>query len=137
MKNENKILIVDDEPDIALAFKIGLEDNGFKVDAFDNPSKALSNFKAGFYDLLLLDIKMPKMNGFEAYQQMKKIDKKVKVCFITASEMHYYGEIRKEKFPILGVKRLIRKPVRIDDLVKDLRDELKSINDDYAYNNYN
>ena len=61
--NESRILLVDDEADIALAFKIGLEDNGFKVDAFDNPSKALSNFKAGFYDLLLLDIKMPKMNG--------------------------------------------------------------------------
>ena len=118
-------MLVDDEPDIALAFKIGLEDNGFKVDAFDNPSKALSNFKTGLYDLLLLDIKMPNMNAFEAYQQMKEIDKKVKVCFITASEMHYYEEIRKEMFPILGVKRLIRKPIRIDDLVKDLRDELQ------------
>ena len=126
--NESRILLVDDEPDIALAFKIGLEDNGFTVDAFDNAFKALSNFKTGFYDLLLLDIKMPKMNGFEAYQQMKEIDKKVKVCFITASEMHYYEDIRKEKFSILGVKRLIRKPIRIDDLVKDLRDELESIN---------
>ena len=121
-------MLVDDEPDIALAFKICLEDNGFNGDAFNNPSKALSNFKAGLYDLLLLDIKMPKMNGIEVYQQMKEIDKKVKVCFITASEMHYYEEIRKDIFPILGVKRLIRKPVRIDDLVKDLRDELKSIN---------
>jgi two-component system catabolic regulation response regulator CreB/two-component system response regulator ChvI len=128
MNNASRILLVDDEPDLALAFKIGLEDNGFKVDAFDNPMKALSNFRAGFYDLLLLDIKMPNMNGFEAYQQMKEIDKKVKVCFITASEMYYYEEIRKEKFPILGVKRLIRKPVRMDDLVNDLRDELKSIN---------
>ena len=138
MNNENRILLVDDEPDIALAFKIGLEDNGFKVDAFDNPLKALSNFRAGFYDLLLLDIKTPKMNGFEAYRQMKEIDKKVKVCFITASEMHYYEEIRKEIFPKLGVKRLIRKPIRMDDLVKDLTAELKSIDDnDYAYNNYN
>ena len=128
MNNENRILLVDDEPDIALAFKICLEDNGFNVDAFNNPSKALSNFKAGLYDLLLLDIKMPKMDGIEVYQQMKEIDNKVKVCFITASEMHYYEEIRKEIFPILGVKRLIRKPIRIDDLVKDLRDELKSIN---------
>jgi two-component system, OmpR family, response regulator ChvI len=127
MNNASRILLVDDEPDLALAFKIGLEDNGFKVDAFDNPMKALSNFRTGFYDLLLLDIKMPNMNGFEAYQQMKEIDKKVKVCFITASEMYYYEEIRKEKFPILGVKRLIRKPVRMDDLVNDLRDELKSI----------
>jgi len=125
MSNQSRILIVDDEPDIAIAFKIGLEDNGFKVNAFDNPSKALLNFKAGLYDLLLLDIKMPKLNGFDAYQQMKEIDKKVKVCFITASEMHYYEEIRKDIFPILGVKRLIRKPIRIDDLVRDLRDELQ------------
>jgi hypothetical protein len=56
---------------------------------------------------------------------MKQIDKKVKVCFITASEMHYYEDIRREIFPLLGVKRLIRKPVRIDDLVSDLRDELQ------------
>ena len=125
MNNESRILLVDDETNIALAFKIGLQDNGFKVDAFDSPLKALSNFKAGFYDLLLLDIKMPKMDGFEAYQQMKEIDNKVKVCFITASEMHYYEEIRNEIFPKLGVKRLIRKPIRMDDLVKDLRDELQ------------
>ena len=65
------------------------------------------------------------MNGIEAYQQMKEIDRKVKVCFITASEMHYYEEIRKEIFPKLGAKRLIRKPIRIDDLIKDLRDELQ------------
>ncbi|MGA7900643.1 MAG: response regulator, partial [Nitrososphaeraceae archaeon] len=63
---KNRILLVDDEPDIALAFRIGLEDNGFRVDAFDNPLKALSNFKADLYDLLLLDIKMPKMSGIEA-----------------------------------------------------------------------
>ena len=124
-KCESRILLVDDEPDIALAFKIGLEDNGFRVDAFNSPLKALSNFKADLYDLLLLDIKMPKMSGIEAYHQMKEIDKKVKVCFITASEIHYYEDIRKKIFPILGVKRLIRKPIRIDDLVKVLRDELQ------------
>jgi CheY-like chemotaxis protein len=122
---ESRILVVDDEPDIAMAFKIGLEDNGFTVDSFNSPLKALSNFKAGFYNLLLLDIKMPKMDGIEAYQQMKEIDNKVKVCFITASEMHYYEEIKKEMFPKLGVKRLIRKPIRISDLVKNLRDELQ------------
>jgi CheY-like chemotaxis protein len=124
-KHESRILLGDDEPDIALAFKIGLEDNGFAVYTFDSPLKALTKFKAGFYDLLLLDIKMPKMNGIEDYQQMKEIDKKVRVCFITASEMHYYDDIRKEIFPKLGVKRLIRKPIRIDDLVKNLRDELQ------------
>jgi CheY-like chemotaxis protein len=136
MKNDNnKILLVDNEADIALAFKIGLEDSGFTVDAFNDPLEALSNFKAGFYDLLLLDIKMPNMNGIECYQQMKEIDKKVKVCFITASEMHYYEEIEKEIFPTLGVRRLIRKPIKMDDLVKDLREELKSVN--HNNNNYN
>ena len=62
--------------------------------------KALSNFKADLYDLLLLDIKMPKMSGIEAYHQMKEIDKKVKVCFITASEIHYYEDITTKIFPI-------------------------------------
>lgn len=123
-KRESRILLVDDEPDLALAFKIGLEDNGFRVDAFDNPLKALSKFKAGLYDLLLLDIRIPKMNGIDAYYQMKEIDKKVKVCFITASEFHCYEDIRKRIFPILGIKRIIRKPIRINDLVKVLRDEL-------------
>ena len=140
MKNKkkvNKILLVDNEPDIALAFKIGLEDNGFEVDAFDNPQVASSNFKAGLYDLLLLDIRMPKMNGIEFYQKMKEIDKKVKVCFITASEIYYYKEIAKELFPILGVSRLIRKPIKIDDLAKDLKQELEFINNNKNNNNYN
>ena len=117
-KNNNRILLVDDEPDIALAFKIGLEDNGFVVDAFNDPELASANFKDGLYDLLLLDIKMPKMNGIEFYQRMKEIDKKVKVCFITASEIHYYEKITKELFPTLGVRRLIRKPIKIDRFSK-------------------
>ena len=125
---KNRILLVDNEPDIALAFKIGLEDNGFEVNAFDSPEIASSNFKPGSYDLLLLDIKMPKMNGIEFYQKMKEIDKKVKVCFITASEVYYFKEITKELFPILGVRRLIRKPIKIEDLVKELRQELEFIN---------
>ena len=69
---------------------------------------------------------MPKLNGIEFYQRMKKIDKKVKVCFITASEIYYYYEkLTKEVLPLLGVKRLIRKPIKIDDLVKDVKQELE------------
>lgn len=130
----NRILLVDNEPDIALAFKMGLEDNGFEVDSFDDPQIALSKFKAGLYDLLLLDIKMPKMNGIEFYQKMKEIDTKVKVCFITASEIYYYKEIAKGLFPVLGIRRLIRKPIKIEDLVKELKQELEFINN---YNNNN
>ena len=131
----NRILLIDNEPDIALGFEMGLEDNGFEVDSFNNPQIALSKFKAGLYDLLLLDIKMPKMNGIEFYQKMKEIDKKVKVCFITASEIFYYKKIAKELFPTLGVRRLIQKPIKIEDLVKELKQELEFINNNNDKNN--
>ena len=133
-KSNNRRLLVDNEPDIALAFKIGLEDNGFVVNAFNDPEIASANFKDGLYDLLLLDIKMPKMDGIEFYQRMKQIDKKVKVCFITASEIHYYEKITKKVFPTLGVRRLIRKPIKIEDLVKDLKQELEFINNNNYHN---
>lgn len=68
-----RILIVDDEEDIAYCFKIALECAGFIVDIFNDPIKSLSSYKAGAYDLLLLDIKMPQMNGFELYDKIKEI----------------------------------------------------------------
>ena len=126
--NKNKILLVEDEPDIAFAFKIGLEDNGFVVDAYVNPKEAAVNFKPDLYDLLLLDIKMPYLNGMEFYQRMREIDRKVKVCFITASEFRYYETITKEIFPLLGARRLLRKPIRINDLVTSITQELESTN---------
>jgi DNA-binding response OmpR family regulator len=123
--HNKRILLVDDEPDIVLAFKIGLEDYGFIVDAFDDPEKAASNFKCDVYDLLLLDIKMPKLNGIEFYYRMKAIDKKVKVCFITASEIYYYEQITKDLFNLLGGIRLFRKPIKVNDLANELKKELK------------
>jgi DNA-binding response OmpR family regulator len=123
-----RILLVDDEPDIALAFKIGLEDSGFVVDTFNEPKVAFSNFKSDFYELLLLDIKMPKLNGIEFYQRMKEVDKKVKVLFITASEIYYYEKIAKEVFPLLGARRLLRKPIKIEDLVRSIKQELGLFN---------
>jgi DNA-binding response OmpR family regulator len=139
INNNNKILLVEDEPDIALAFKIGLEDDGFIVDAYTNPKEASANFKPDLYDLLLLDIKMPDLNGIEFYQRMREIDKKVKICFITASEFRYYGTITKEIIPILGVRRLLRKPIRINDLVKSITEELESTdgnNDHFGSNQH-
>ena len=76
-------MVVDGESDNSTIFKIALEDDGFEVDAFNDPTLALSAFKPDFYDLLILDIKMPKMNGYELYEKIKKIDDKVKVCFPT------------------------------------------------------
>jgi DNA-binding response OmpR family regulator len=119
---KKRILLVDDEHDITFAFSIGLEDNGFVVDAFNDPQEALSNFEAGLYDLLLIDIKMPKMNGFELYREIEKIDSKPKVCFITAFEV-YYKSLR-ELFPTVKVDRYIKKPITTDDLVERIKSEL-------------
>ena len=93
MKGQNKILLVDDEIDACLTFKRMLEENGFDTDAFDKPQDALQNFKSGTYDLVVLDIKMPIIDGIKLYQEIKKIDKKVRVCFITASEEYYIKKI--------------------------------------------
>ena len=118
-------MIVDDEIDITLAFKKGLESNGFSVDIYNDPTAALLNFKSDFYDLLLVDVRMPKMNGFELYQEIEKVDKKTKVCFITAFEV-YYNALR-EIFPTLEVGCFIRKPIEIDDLVKRINAEIHSL----------
>ena len=123
MENDKKrILLVDDESDIIIAFRMSLESNGFIVDTFNDPQGALSNFKAGVYDLLLIDIKMPKMNGFELYQEIERIDNKVKVCFITAFEV-YYKSLR-ELFPTTNVDCFIKKPITTDELVERIRTEL-------------
>ena|SRR5215217_8628068 len=124
MSNDKKksILLVDDEHDITYSFSIALEDKGFAVDTFNDPQEALSNFKAGLYDLLLLDVKMPKMNGFELYQEMEKIDNKAKVCFITAFEV-YYKSLR-ELFPTMEIDCFIKKLITTNDLAERIMAEL-------------
>lgn len=117
-----RIFLVDDDPDISLTFKIGLEEHGFVVDVFNSPTVALSNFKTGTYDLLLLDIQIPKMNGFELYREIEKIDSKVKACFITAFVVYY--ESLREIFPMTNVSCFIKKPIQIDILADRLRAEL-------------
>ena len=107
---------MDDDTDIISTFKMILEMNGFEVDAYTSPTLALSNFKPNSYGLLLLDIRMPIMNGFELFRKMKSIDSGVEVCFITAFED--YREEFKESFPMLDeAKYFIRKPKAIQDLV--------------------
>jgi two-component system, OmpR family, response regulator ChvI len=115
--NPRKILIVDDEPDITSTFDMILEMNGFEVDSYNDPLLALSNFKPNTYGLALLDIRMPKMDGFELYKKIRDIDSKIEVCFITAFED--YREEFKESFPELKeAKYFIRKPKAVEDLVK-------------------
>jgi len=121
--NNKRILIVDDEEDIAWCFKIALECAGFIVDIFNDPIKSLSSYKAGAYDLLLLDIKIPQMNGFELYDKIKGIDDKVDICFITAFE-EYYDEIKK-RFPHSEkTEWFIRKPIGIEVLIRKVKSRL-------------
>jgi two-component system, OmpR family, response regulator ChvI len=112
-----RILIVDDEPDIISVFKMVLEMNDFEVDAYNDPSLALSNFKQNAYGLVILDIRMPHINGFELYKKIRTIDDKVNVCFMTAFDD--YRQEFKKSFPMLDeLKCFIRKPNAIEDVVK-------------------
>jgi len=115
---EKRILIVDDEPDVNLALRIVLEDNNFIVDSFNEPLRALENFKADMYDLAILDIKMPKKDGFEVYKEILKIDNRVKVCFLTAGDINYRS--LKETFPALDENQFIRKPIENIELIKQI-----------------
>jgi CheY-like chemotaxis protein len=119
-QKSNRILIVDDEPDVCEVLKKVLETNGFTADSFSDPLLALGNFRPRSYDLLLLDIKMPEMDGFRLYQEMKKMDSKVKVCFLTASEMYYERYRKDEEFAALDKDLFLRKPIQNEELIKEI-----------------
>ena len=124
---KKRILIVDDVPDITSSFQNALRDKGFEqVDTVNDPVLALKNFRAGSYDLLIIDIVMPEMDGFELYEEIRKIDTKVKVCFITAFEVNY--QALRAVFPAAttadDIGCFIRKPIDVDDLIKHIEAEL-------------
>ena len=120
-----RILIVDDEPDINLLFKMILEENSeFMVHSFTSALLALKNFKADLYDLILVDIKMPEMDGLDFYREIRKIDKNVRLCFVTASEK-YYEPFRKEIYDILGENCFIQKPIANEDLLRVVNTMIK------------
>jgi two-component system, OmpR family, response regulator ChvI len=123
-KTKKRVLIVDDDPDILITYKKGLEDYGlFEVETFADPEETLSNFRSGLYDCLIIDIRMPKMDGFQLYDKMKDIDNKVKVCFITAYEVNY--EALRKVFPTLGLECFIQKPIEVSQLVRKINAELE------------
>jgi DNA-binding NtrC family response regulator len=114
---------VDDEADVNLLFKIILEENNqLMVHSYTDAITALRNFRSGFYDVVLLDIKMPKMNGFELYKEISRIDPKVKVCFLTASEKYYEAFRREEEEinAILGENYFIQKPIENMKFIKTI-----------------
>jgi two-component system catabolic regulation response regulator CreB/two-component system response regulator ChvI len=122
MQNQTRILIVDDDPDIGFTLKVGLEDLGYEVSVFNNPITVLDNFKAHYYDLLIIDIRMPNMSGFELYMRLREIDRKFRICFITAFETYYRSLL--EFFPTMDVNCFIRKPITIEELNNHILKEL-------------
>lgn len=121
---KKRILIVDDDADILTTYKKGLEESGlFEVDTFTDPEETLSNFKNGLYDFLIIDIRLPKMDGFELYDKMKAIDNKVKICFITAYEVNYRA--LRQVFPEPKLECFIQKPIEIVKLVERIKSELE------------
>ena len=114
---------MDDDPDITTTFSISLEDTGlFEVETYNDSLEALSNFKTDSYDFVLLDIKMPKMSGFELCDRIKKLDGRVKVCFISAFDP-YSDELR-DQFLSLKIECFIPKPITIKELVMRIQTEL-------------
>lgn len=87
----SRIMLVDDDPDAVFTFKFVLESYHYEVDGFTDPSLALKKFVRGLYDLILIDVRMPSMSGFELYKLLKRKDYAANICFVTAGEVHYHG----------------------------------------------
>jgi DNA-binding response OmpR family regulator len=122
---KKKILIVDNEPDITLTLTSLLQESGFEVAYFNNPLLTLRAFKPRFYDLVILDIKMPEMDGFELYRHLKERDNRVKVCFLTAvSDFSDYKQYKKEVYPKPKERYFIAKPVSSDELIRRVNEML-------------
>ena len=124
-----RVLIVDDDPDITLTFKKGLEAENekssnlfFEVSTYNDPINALSEFKPNLYDLLLVDINMPKMDGLEFSAKILEQDINVRVCFITATEVN--TRALREQYSSLSIGCFIKKPVTIENLVERVKAEL-------------
>ena len=110
---------MDDEYDISLTIKLVLEENGFKVDSFNDASQALENFTAGLYDLVILDIKMPVMSGFSLYKKIRKLDDKVIICYLTAVDEVSYEDLK--CYSNIDESCIIHKPVDKDSLLGQIK----------------
>ena len=126
-------MIVDDEQDITFTLRAILQEGGFEVISFNDPLLVLQDFKPHYYDLVILDIKMPEMNGFKLYRQLKNKDSDVKVCFLTAvSEFRDYEQYKK-RYPKMGERYFVAKPVSSDELIQRVNEMIT--NDNYSLKN--
>ena len=124
-QRHKRILVVDDNPDVAFTLRIGLEnsDPTMMVYSFDNPVTALLEFKPNFYDLLLIDVNMPMMDGFQLTQKLLQKDLNVRVCFMTSGEFNM--DAAREVHPLKSIGCFIKKPISTEQLVRRVRAELE------------
>jgi two-component system, OmpR family, response regulator ChvI len=118
---KKRILIVDDERDVGDSIKIVLQEYGFDADIFTDPLEALKNFKPDFYDLVILDIRMPEINGFELYDKLKSKDAKIKTLFLTAvGDVEAYSTPSSKVYPVMGERHFAKKPISNSDLLEQV-----------------
>ena len=120
-----RILVVDDEPDHCLIYRMTLQDAGFECASYTDPVKALQEFRPNYYDLIILDIRMPVLNGFELCKRIMELDKKVHIIFITALP-EYYKDIRNKSYPELRNTVYIQKPVTNEGITEIVNQTLGS-----------
>jgi DNA-binding response OmpR family regulator len=126
VKQRKRILIIDDDPDITMSLRMALEDNGYRTDCYTDPVAAYKNFRESLYDLVILDIKMPVMDGFLLYQKIKGTNSKVKICFLTATE-YFHEEFRtREGVGEFKQELFLRKPIENEELVHTIKKLLES-----------
>jgi DNA-binding response OmpR family regulator len=126
VQQQKRIMVIDDDPDVTMTLQTVLQQNGFRTDPYDDPVTAYKNFRDGVYDLVLLDIKMPIVDGFLLYQKIRRTDKRVRICFLTASEF-YRERFRKEQgFDGFDQESLLKKPIDMKDLVDTTKKLLDS-----------
>jgi len=119
-----RILVVDDNSDIVFTLKIGLEsDSTIQVYSYDNPVTALLEFKPNFFDLLLIDVSMPLMDGFQLAQKLLQKDLNVRVCFMTSGEINM--DAAREVHPLKSIGCFIKKPITTEQLLRRIRAELE------------
>jgi CheY-like chemotaxis protein len=117
---KKRILLVDDEPDHCMVYQIVLEDAGYECISYTASVKALEEFRSNYYDLVILDIKMPKLDGFALCEKIRELDKTAQIIFITAAEK-YYENFRKQYYPKIGKDTNIsclQKPIANEELIK-------------------
>ena len=118
---KKRILVVDDEQDVGDSIKIVLNNYGFDVDSFTDAIEALKNFKPDFYDLVILDIKMPEANGFELYDKFKSKDAHIKALFLTAlGDVEAYSTPSSKVYPVMGERHFAKKPISNSDLLEQV-----------------